>query len=64
MIKVNHDEVKSEIVSGMFYSEVESKLSPYYNPSFGEDCGNKNRITMFIIIIAKRMVNSKKSVDC
>ena len=44
MIKVNHDEVKSEIVSDVFYSEVESKLSPYHNLSFGEDCGNKNRI--------------------
>ena len=45
MIKVNHDEVKSEIVSDVFYSEVESKFSPYHNLSFGEDCGNKDRIT-------------------
>ena len=57
MIKVNYDEVKSEIVSDVFYSEVESKLSPYHNLSFGEDCSNKNRITIIIII-----VNSKKSV--
>ena len=45
MIEVNHDEVKSEIVSDVFYSEVESKFSPYHNLSFGEDCSNKTRIT-------------------
>ena len=44
MIKVNHDEVKSEIVSDVFYSEVESKFSPYHNLSFGEDSDNKPRI--------------------
>ena len=45
MIKVNHDEVKNQIVSDVFYSEVESKLAPYQNPSFGEDCDNMKRIT-------------------
>ena len=45
MVKVNHDEVKSEIVNDVFYSEVESKFSPYHNLSFGEDCDNKPRIT-------------------
>ena len=45
MVKVNHDEVKSEIMSDVFYSEVESKFSPYQNLSFGEDCDNKPRIT-------------------
>ena len=37
MIKVNHDEVKSEILSDVFDSEVESKLSPYHNLSFDEE---------------------------
>ena len=41
MIKVNHDEVKSEIVSDVFYGELESKFSPYHNQSFGKDCDNK-----------------------
>ena len=45
MVKVNHDEVKSEIVSDVFDSEVESKFSPCHNLSFGEDCDNKPRIT-------------------
>ena len=45
MVKVNHDEVKSEIVSDVFYSEIESKFSPCHNLGFGEDCDNKPRIT-------------------
>ena len=44
MVKVNHEEVKSEIVSDVFYSEIESKFSPCQNLRFGEDCDNKPRI--------------------
>ena len=47
MVKVNHDELKSQIVSDVFYSEIESKFSPWHNLSFSENCDNKPRIKNF-----------------